>query len=508
MIKKGLITLILFFLLMPFGYLQAGEAVQLRILYVNDFHGYAEPYRPSGSKELMGGIAYLADEVNHQRKERPTLLLSAGDMIQGNPWANLFHGKSVIDLMNAMDFSAMVVGNHEFDFGQKILKQRIEEARFPILGANVGGMPEIKPYVLKEVNGLIVAIIGLTTEETPTTTHPKNVEGLIFSSATDSLQNVLKELGCRADLIIVLSHLGLPADRRLAETVKGVQVIVGGHTHTRIETLMKVDEVIIVQAWEHAKSLGILDLTIQDKKVIQYSGRMAVIRPSLQQPDPRVKEIVDRYKIQVDAVLDEVIGEALVDLRAQGARSQETNLGNLVTDILRMETQSDVALINGGSLRTDILKGPVRMKDLLTVLPFSNHPVVLRVRGQELKAIFEYSISDPTGAGGRFPQVSGVRITYDPGAPAGQRITTFGVGEKPLNPEGWYSLATNDFLAAGGDGYAILKEISVLKEGDPPQAGRVLLFDSGREIRDLVVQYIKEKKQISALVEGRIQRRE
>ncbi len=126
--------------------------------------------------------------MNRLRKERPTLLLAAGDMIQGNPWANLFEGKSTIEVMNAMDFSAMVLGNHEFDFGQEVLNKRIQEARFPILAANIQGMPMIKPYVLKEISGLTIAIIGLITEDTPTTTHPKNVEGLTFSPMIDSIQ--------------------------------------------------------------------------------------------------------------------------------------------------------------------------------------------------------------------------------------------------------------------------------------------------------------------------------
>ncbi|OGP50482.1 MAG: hypothetical protein A2Y79_06210 [Deltaproteobacteria bacterium RBG_13_43_22] len=493
------------FLLISINFVWAGEPVQLRILYLNDFHGFAEPYQPAGSPEKMGGIAFLAGEVNRLRKERPALLLAAGDMIQGNPWANLFEGQSTLEVMNVMEFSAMVLGNHEFDFGQEVLKKRIQEARFPILAANVQGMPGIKPYVLKEISGLNIAIIGLITEETPTTTHPKNVKGLVFSSMIDSVQKAIQELGDRPDLVIVLSHLGLPADRRLADTVKGVTLIVGGHTHTRIESPMKVNETLIVQAWEHAKVLGVLDLTIQNRKVIRYEGKLEAIRPDLQPPDPVALEIVDRYKNQAVAILEEVIGEALMDLQGQGSRSAETNLGNLITDILREETQADVAMTNGGGIRADILKGPIRIKDLFTVLPFSNHPVVLRVSGQELKDIFEYGLSDLSGTGGRFPQVSGIHLTYSPTAPIGQRLTNIRVGAKPLNPETWYSLATNDFLAAGGDGYAVLKNIIEKKVGTP-SVERVILLDSGREIRDLVTDYIKVKKQISASVDGRIRK--
>jgi 5'-nucleotidase / UDP-sugar diphosphatase len=494
------------FLFISTSSLWAGEPVQLRILFVNDFHGFAEPHQPAGSPEKLGGIANLAGEVNRLRKERPTLLLAAGDMIQGDPWANLFEGKSTIEVMNAMDFSAMVLGNHEFDFGQEVLYKRIQEARFPILAANIQGMPMIKPYVLKEISGLTIAIIGLITEDTPTVTNPKNVRGLVFFPMIDSFKKVLQELGDRADLVIVLSHLGLPADRRLAESVKGIQVIVGGHTHTRIESPMKVKETLIVQAWEHAKALGVLDLTVADRKVIGYEGKLISIDPKRHPPEPEVAEIVNRYKNQTAAILDEVIGEAVVDLQGIGSQAQETNLGNLVADILRQETKTDVAMINGGGIRADILKGPICIRDLMTVLPFSNHPVVLKVNGQELKNIFEYGLTSPDRSGGGFPQVSGIRLTYTPMAAEGHRIKDFQVGGKPLDPKAWYSLATIDFLAAGGDGYIILKNIIEAQEKNSTPLRRVVLFDSGHMVRDLVTDYIKLEYRISAVVEGRIRK--
>jgi 5'-nucleotidase / UDP-sugar diphosphatase len=217
-------------------------------------------------------------------------------------------------------------------------------------------------------------------------------------------------------------------------------------------------------------------------------------------------EIVDRYKNLTDAILDEVIGEAQVDLQGKGSYAQETNLGNLVADVLRQETKADVALTNGGGIRADITKGSIRMKDLFTVLPFSNYPVVLKVTGQELKAIFEYGLTGPERSGGGFPQASGIRLTYAPVAPEGQRIKEFQVGGKPLDSTAWYSLATIDFLAAGGDGYTIIKNLFEFKERDSTQTHRVLLLDSSRMLRDLVIKYIKENKRVSASVEGRIQK--
>ena len=260
----------LFYLLLIFilpgaaGAGSAGEEKHLRILYVNDFHGYAEPHRPAGSSEAVGGIAYLAAEVNRLRAGQPTLLLAAGDMIQGNQWANFFQGESSIRVMNTMGFDAMVVGNHEFDFGQEVLKQRIGEAAFPVLGANVEGLPEIRPYVLKEIGGWKVLIIGVVTEDTPVMTHPRNVRGLSFRPPESTIRQIGPAALQEADLVIVLSHLGLPADRRLAQQVGGIHLIVGGHTHTRIEQPIRVNDTWIVQAWEHGKVLGCLDLMISE----------------------------------------------------------------------------------------------------------------------------------------------------------------------------------------------------------------------------------------------------
>jgi len=483
----------------------SAQPVDLRILYLNDFHGFAEPYQAAGNLEKLGGIAFLAAEANRLRQERPTLLLSAGDMIQGNPWANLFEGKSTIEIMNRMEFSAMTTGNHEFDYGQDVLQKRIHDARFPFLAANIQGLTGIQSYVIKEIAGLKVAIIGLTTEDTPVTTHPKNVKGLKFLPATETAKRTINELRNQSDLVIVLSHLGLPADVQLAKTVTGIDLIVGGHSHTRVEKPMKIEDTLIVQAWEHGKVLGVLDLTIQDKKILHYDGRLSLIKPDKNKVAPLILEIVNGYQKQTDAILGEVMGIALVDLQGKNSRFQETNLGNLIADILREETKADLAILNGGGIRSDILKGDIRMKDLFAVLPFTNHPVILKVSGQDIKDIFEYGVSDPDQTGGRFPQVSGIIVSYNPAYPAGRKVTNIKIGNCDLCMDDYYTLTTNDFLAAGGDGYTVFKKI-MEKEDGSTSSRRVILFDSGREIRDMVSDYIKGKKMISAKVEGRIRK--
>ncbi len=170
------------------------EAKRLRILYLNDFHGYAEPHQPAGSSQPIGGIAALAQEAQRLREGQPTLLLAAGDMIQGNQWANFFYGESSIRVMNALGFDALVLGNHEFDFGLEVLQRRLAEAAFPVLGANVEGLSGVRPYLLKEIGGWKVLIIGVVTEDKPWMTHPRNVAGLTFLPPEEALRRIPPEI--------------------------------------------------------------------------------------------------------------------------------------------------------------------------------------------------------------------------------------------------------------------------------------------------------------------------
>jgi 2',3'-cyclic-nucleotide 2'-phosphodiesterase (5'-nucleotidase family) len=357
-----------------------------------------------------------------------------------------------------------------------------------------------------------VLIIGVVTEDTPVMTHPKNVTGLAFLSPESTVRRILNAQASEADLVIVLSHLGLPADRKLAQQVKGIDLIVGGHTHTRIERPMRVNGTWIVQAWEHGKVLGSLDLLIARGGNRLTEGRLIDIKPE-GASDKEVSALVEETSRRVKAELEEVIGEALVDLEGQGARRQETNLGDLLADILRTETGSDLAVLNGGGIRTDIPQGPIQIKTVLDVLPFNNFPVVLRLSGREIREVLEQGVSDLGGHGGKFLQVSGLRLVYRQSAPPGNRVQEIRINGQPLDPDKEYLLATNDFLAAGGDGFSVFKKAFPDGASSPdwkpePGSGRVVLYDRGRTIQELVISYIKRQKKVTAATDGRIQNRE
>jgi 2',3'-cyclic-nucleotide 2'-phosphodiesterase (5'-nucleotidase family) len=504
--RLALLSLVLCLILAPWGY--AGQ-VDLKILYVNDFHGFAEPYKPAGAEAPLGGIAYLAGAVDRARGKSPSLLLAAGDMIQGNPWANLFRGKSTLDVMNAMRFDAMVVGNHEFDFGPKILKERMAQARFPLLAANVKGVPALKPYVIKNLPGVRVAIIGVVTPETPVATHPRNVAGLTFSTPESAVRKYLPELKGRADIIIVLSHCGFQADKELAAKVPGIDVIVGGHSHTKILQPEVVGRTIIVQAWEHGKVLGVLNLRIQDGKIAGFDGALQEISPATGAPNGQVQEIVARYARQVDSLLERVIGETQVDLDGEHVRTGETNLGDFIADVMRQTAGAEAALINGGTIRTGIPQGKITVKDIYAVLPFDNYLVAISLTGAQVQAALEHGVARLEESAGSFPQVSGLTFTYSRSAPAGARVKDVTVGGRPLDPQKEYVVATNDFLVAGGDGYTVFGE-ALKSAGDYANLGGALTSsklaynDPGTWLRDLVITAIQARKTIAPQTDGRI----
>lgn len=509
-IKKTLIAFIvcvsLFVLSAPQAYCQFKE---LRILHLNDFHGFAAGKRLIGSDEMRGGISYIAWLADNLRKEKPSLLLAAGDMIQGSTFANLFQGKPVIEIMNKMGFDAMCVGNHEFDYGKDMLKERIAEAAFPVLGANVKGMPGLKPYVIQEIEGLKIAIIGVVTDDTPIVTHPGNVEGLIFLSPVATVEEYVEELRDSVNIIIVLSHLGYNADMLLAGRVKGIDIIVGGHSHTQTTKHMLIGNTVLVQAWEHGMVLGVLDVIVRSGRIVEVKSRLEEIKPSQMKKREDVAQIVEQYSRRVDALMGQVIGETLVDLDSENARTGETNLGNLITDIMRRQSNSQIALINGGAIRTGIRKGPVTLNDIYSALPFDNYIVAMKLTGREIKEALEHGVSGIEQKEGRFPQVSGLSFTYDPKMPKGLRVTDVSVAGAKMDINTIYTVCTNDFLAAGGDGYKVFRE--TMKESqdfsitaDTIKSDKLTYNDSGRPLKDVVVSYIKEKENITATVEGRI----
>lgn len=485
------------------------EPATLRILYLNDFHGYADSFQPPGWDHPVGGASYLAGVVNQLRREKPTLLLAAGDMISGNIWANFTKGRSVIKLLNAMRVSAMVVGNHEFDYGPQVLKHRVAEAKFPVLGANVTGLPGLKPYVVKTLAGVKVAIIGVVTEDTPVLTYPQNVRGLKFRPAAETVPKYIAEVKRKADLIVVLSHLGYYADWELAARVKGIGVIIGGHSHTKLTEPVPVNGTLIVQAWEYGKVLGVLDLTLDRGKITAATGWLVEINPGKDRDlrDRTIEALVTKYDRRLDALQNKKIGYTRRDLVAENLRKQETNLGDLVADIMREATGAEVAVINSGAIRMGISRGVIRYKDLYAALPFDNYLVTLTLTGRQLREVLEHGLTRIPEGAGSFLQVAGLHLTYEPSAPPGQRLREVKIGPRPLDPEEKYTVATIDFLVAGGDGFKTFPEVvaaAVDGAGARSKKGGRAGLVKKRWLREVVAAYLQCKGTIDPKTDGRI----
>lgn len=473
-------------------------AAEIIILHTNDVHSRVESHIPQGAEEEQGGrvrAATLVDEIRAIYGPEKVLLLDAGDSIHGMNIDNLFGGLPSIEIMNAMGYDAFTPGNHEFNYGQEVLAERIADAKFPTLAANVsknGSLFAGYSALIKEVDGVKVGIIGLVAEETPIVTHPKNVEGLTFHDPIAIAKQTVGILRSEVDVLIVLSHLGYSKDVELAQAVPELDVIVGGHSHTELDTAQEVNGVIIVQAHEYANNLGFLHLQVEDGQIVSYEGFLIPVTADLEK-HREVQAIIDYWNAQLQARLDQVVGKSDVSWNGERAfvRTQETNLGNLVADVIRKTVDADIAVTNGGGIRASIHAGDIRVADVYNVLPFDNTLVVVEMMGMDLLEALEHSVSLLPEQNGTFLQVSGITYEVDPNAPPGGRIINAKVGDSRLSMSKYYTVATNDFIAAGGDGYDTFLNAKLVAE-------------TGIMLRDVVVDHILEQGTVEEPEGGRI----
>jgi 5'-nucleotidase len=475
----------------------AEEEVLISIVHTNDTHARVE----AGSYDGMG-LDKVATIVNNVKAANPnTLVLDAGDALHGQTIATLVEGESIIKIFNEIGYDAMTAGNHDFNYGKERLLELADMANFPILGANVykanyeNFLPE---YVIKEVGGVKVGIFGLATPETKFKSHPKNTEGLEFFDSVIIGKLMVAKLQDEADVIVALSHLGLDQSSTersdlIAEYVDGIDLIVDGHSHTVLEEGMMVGDTMIVQAGEYDKNVGRVDILVKNGKVSSMTAKLITKEEGeALEADPGVVAIVEEIKEANDLITEEIIGST--EIKLEGARefvrTGETNLGNLITDSMVEFTGADVALTNGGGIRDSIQIGDITVGDVITVLPFGNYVVTIDVTGAELVEALEHGLQAYPETLGAFPHIAGMNVVFDPSQEVGSRVVEVTVGGEELDMEATYSLATNDFLAAGGDDYTMFggKELTALYPG----------------LDEILIEYIKEYGTEGSPVEGRI----
>jgi 5'-nucleotidase len=451
-----------------------GEAVTTHITigHTNDVHGHI--VEDPSQKEF--GYAKMATLINEWRKENPNfLLLDAGDTFQGTIYVNQFKGESILPILNHLAYETMAAGNHEFDFGWEQVLKLAEQLDYPMISSNVfkeDGTELLPPVHYAEIGGKKFAFLGFVTEETPVVTHPDNVKGLTFKDPVEIAKKWVPELKKEVDHVIVVSHVGIDVDREIAKNVPGIDLIVGGHSHTPLKVPELVNGTYIVQDWEYGKSLGRADLYYFNDELVQFSGGLVEYDENVK-ADPEVDALVKKISTEIDKALDIVVAKAEVTLDGDRAdvRSRETNLGNLVADIMLERTklmpgyEADVALTNGGGIRAKINAGDITKKALLTTFPFPNTLAVVEVTGKDLWAALENGVSQVETGGGRFPQISGMSFKYDSTKPVGERVLEVKIGGQHIDLEKTYRVATNDFLAAGGDGYEVFTKSKMLNTG-------------------------------------------
>ena len=473
--------------------------VDLTILHVNDTHGRILPYveGTSGERQMVGGAAYLARTIQAERSKNPdgTLLLSAGDMFQGTPVSNIFKGRSVTDVMNYLKFDAMAIGNHEFDWGMDVLQHLVASSRFPYLSANIKDergryLPGVKPYVIVMRKNVKIAIIGITTPEVPRITTPGRFKHMTVDRPEDILPRFIRKAKDEgAMMIIVLSHLGLDADKDLAQSNPGIHVIVGGHSHTALENPVVAGNTIIVQAGAYGLYLGVLKLKIDPDtgKIIRHTEETELEKVMAGKDRPYDKElasIIQAYYGRIEKEYSKVVGETSVPLVRYHQR--ESNIGNFICDTMRKNTGTDIAFINSGAIRNNIPKGRITLEQVFTLLPFDNILVTMKLTGKQILEILEQNAKLEHG----ILQVSGIAIRHDISEPAGSRVREVHIGRRSLDPERTYTVTTIDFLVAGGDAFSPFKE------------GKNIMY--GTALRDVFVSYLEKHSPISPRIEGRI----
>jgi 5'-nucleotidase / UDP-sugar diphosphatase len=470
---------------------------KITLLHTNDSHSRVFEGKYDGM-----GFAKLATLVKqHEEQNENTLLLDAGDTFHGKTFATLTKGESIANVLNAVGYDGLAAGNHDFNYGYERLLELSEIVDFPVLSANViyeeTGELVLPPYMIKEVDGIKLGIFGLSTPETHYKTHPKNVEGLKFTdpvAAANKMIAELKEQG--VDTVIALTHLGTDASStdtsiKVAEGAPGIDLIIDGHSHT-VDNV-GVSGTKIVSAGEYLKNLGVINLEFTGKELTNVTASLTTKEDAATvEPDADTATLIDEIKTAQEEILAEVAGETTVTLDGERdqVRKGETNLGNLITDAMLDVTGADFALTNGGGIRASIDAGEITKGEVITVLPFGNYIQTKDVTGKDVKAALENGASGYPANHGAFSHVAGLTYKIDETKPAGERVHSIMIQGNPIEMDKTYSMATNDFLAAGGDNYEMFKGLA--HTGDFPA------------LDEAVINYIKSHGTVNATTEGRI----
>ncbi len=497
----------------------------LTILHTNDLHSRIEPISKYDSTcsaedneagECFGGYARLKTAVDEARAALDggnVVLMDAGDQYQGSLMYTTHKGAVEAEMMGRVGYDVMAVGNHEFDDGPDGLLKLIDSVEFPVISGNIDVSQsnilsgKVQNHVVLEIGGEKIGVISVLATDTAETSSPG--PNVIFQDTIDSLKEdvaVLEREG--VNKIIALTHIGFVHDLEIAEAVPGIDVVVGGHSHTLMSNTVEgaqpyptmAGEVPVVQAYAYSKYLGQLTVTFDDAgNVISAEGEPLLLDAAVAE-DEEIKARVAELAAPIDEMRQQVVAEtdAPIDGDRSSCRLMECQMGSLVADAMlaRVADQGiQIGFQNGGGLRASIDAGPVTMGEVLTVLPFQNTLSTFYVSGQTVIDALENGVSQIEEGAGRFPQVAGLKFAFDAAAEPGARVSDVMVADgmdwKPIDPEARYGLVSNNYVRNGGDGYRMFVDAEDV-------------YDFGPDLADVLAEYLAERSPYSPFIDGRI----
>ncbi len=489
----------------------------LNVLHFNDFHSRYDSINKYESNcgaedeaegKCIGGMGRLKAAIDAKRAElagENVVLLDAGDDFQGSLYFTTYHSDVINEFNNQLGIDVMTLGNHEFDNGPEETAKLIDGADYPIISGNLDVTKEpllagkLKGVVILDVGGEKIGVVSALAEDTEETSSPGDT--IRFARIEDTLMGSVEALEAAGiNKIIALTHDGFPRDLEIAASVPGIDVIVGGHSHTVMSNTVKGAkayptmvagpsgvEVPVVTAGSYAKFLGDLKVTWDDDgTVISATGDAQLLDASVT-PDAAVLARLVELNAPIEEMKNEVIGTATADIDGSRdtCRVMECSMGSLLTDAM-VDRAADqgvtIAIENGGGLRASIDAGDITMGEVLTVLPFSNTLATMQLKGKDVILALENGLSQVEEGAGRFPQVSGLKFSWTRAKPAGERVIKAEVMENgawaPLDPDKLYGVATNNYMRNGGDGYDVFATDAV----NP--------YDFGPPLEDVLADYI------------------
>lgn len=498
----------------------ASADYSLTILHTNDFHARFEPIskydgpcsaEDDAAGECFGSSARLMTAINDAKaRANNWILVDGGDQFQGSLFYTYYKGKLAAEMMNQMGYTAMTVGNHEFDDGPEVLRGFMDAIDFPILmsNADVSGEPLLSDVLMKstviEQGGEKLGFIGLTPQNTDELASPG--PNITFTDPSDAVQgevDKLTEMG--VNKIIVLSHSGYGVDQQVAEKTTGVDVIVGGHSNTYLANdddnadgpyPTVVNGVQIVQAYAYGKYLGELNVTFDDEGNVTEAAGNPIVMDAAVLADEAVAARIAEAAAPLEEIRSKVVAETAeaIDGDRSVCRAMECPMGNLIADAMlaRVADQGiQIAIQNGGGIRASIDAGEVTMGEVLTVLPFQNTLSTFQVTGATMIEALENGVSEVEEGAGRFPQVAGLTFAFDASKPAGERVSDVMVGGAPIEAETVYGVVSNNYVRNGGDGYKMFVDA-------------MNAYDYGPDLADVTAEYLASMGPFTPYTDGRI----